>query len=364
MFDFLKRNRPNLYPTIDDNTFLLWEPCSQNHAEVAPGFAKYLLDLGYSVSVLITPERITEGLFSIFGEDDRLYLSLMTQQQIRRFLLKNGIGQAKGILISTITDKIDIRKIPLRPGQKCFCVSHDVKDDAKAIDQTTITLRRVDYNELQTVVVNPHYFGNIPLRPKNEVVNFITVGALRDKRRNMVPLVDAVQKLRSAGWRNFKITIVGKGGQEGKGGLGDLTEDLKPSFNVCGRVNFREMYEEIQKADFFLPLLDENNPDHERYITTGTSGSFQLIYGFLKPPLIARKFAPINGFDARNGIIYENSSVLADAMEQALRMTPKDYDTMRQALDKSARELYRESLGNLKNLIERPEADEQETTGN
>ena len=364
MFDFLKRNRPNFYPIIDDNTFLLWEPCSQNHAEVVPGFAQYLLDLGYRVSVLITPERITEGLFSLFGEDDRLYLSLMTQQQIRRFLLKNGIGQARGILISTITDKIDIRKIPLKPGQRCLCVSHDVKDDVAAIDETTITLRRVDYNGRQTVVVNPHYFGNIPLRPKNEVVNFITVGALRDKRRNLAPLVDAVQKLRSAGWRNFKITIVGKGGHEGEGGLGDLNEDLQHSFNVCGRVDFRKMYEEIQKADFFMPLLDENNPDHERYITTGTSGSFQLIYGFLKPPLIARKFAPINGFDSRNCIIHENSSELAAAMEQALRMKSEDYDMMRKELGKYAHGIYRESLGNLRNLIERPEADEQETAGN
>ena len=54
-------------PVIKNNTFLLWEPCSKSHSEVLPGYAKYLLDLGYHVSVLCVPERIKEGLFSRFN---------------------------------------------------------------------------------------------------------------------------------------------------------------------------------------------------------------------------------------------------------------------------------------------------------
>ena len=55
-------------PIIKDNTFLVWEACSKSHSEVVPGFAKYLLDLGYHVSVLLNPERYDEGLFSRFNE--------------------------------------------------------------------------------------------------------------------------------------------------------------------------------------------------------------------------------------------------------------------------------------------------------
>ena len=51
----------------DENTFVVWEPCSQSHSEVVPGYAKYLLDLGYSVSIVVKPEHYHSGLFSRFS---------------------------------------------------------------------------------------------------------------------------------------------------------------------------------------------------------------------------------------------------------------------------------------------------------
>ena len=345
MLNFFNKRKPPPRPKIDGNTFLLWEPCSMNHAEVVPGFTKYLLDLGYNVSVLVEQERIDEGLFSLFRENERVYLNRMMGKDIRKFLLKNGLAEARGILISTLTNKIRIKDIPLAPGQKVLCVSHDARDDNRLIDEKTITLRRVDYNGLKTVVVNPHYFGEVPQTAKNEIVNFISVGALREKRRNVDPLIGAAQKLYREGVRDFRITIIGKGTLRG------LPEELHPLFRITGRLEFRDMYREIQQADFFLPLLDPQNHEHDRYITTGTSGSFQLIYGFLKPPVIASRFAPVNGFDSGNGIIYESAADLASAMEKAIRMTAEEYSAMQKNLELYSEKLYRESLENLRRLI-------------
>lgn len=345
MFDFLKRKQPYALPETDRNTFLVWEPCSRNHAEVVPGFAKYLLDLGYRVSILITPERIDEGVFSRFGNNDNVRLNRLPQKAVRALLLKHGIGNAKGILITTMTGRIDTGRIPLAPGQKMLRVSHDVKDDAVALDEKTITLHHVEYHGVKTVVVNPHYFGAVAPAAKNAVVDFITVGALRGKRRNAAPLVEAARKLHDAHMRNFKITVVGKGG------LRHLPRDIQPYFDVRGRLDFRELYDRLGRADFYLPLLDPENPDHERYITTGTSGSFQLMYGFRKPPVIAAKFAPLRGLDRQNSLIYEDGSRLADAMATAIRMTPRDYAAMQKGLDAYAQKLYRESLANLAGLM-------------
>ena len=345
MFNFLKLKNPVISPIIGDNTFLLWEPCSRNHAEVVPGFTKYLLDLGYSVSVMVEPERVDEGLFSLFEKNERIYLNRMTGKNTRSFLLKDGLARAKGILISTITDKIRIKDIPLAPGQKILCVSHDVRRDAASIDERTITLRRVNYNGLKTVAINPHYFGGIQPHNKNRIVNFISVGALKEKRRNVALLVEAAEKLYKAGARDFRITVIGKGS------LRVLPKELRTFFRITGRLKFREMYKEIQQADFFLPLLDPLNPEHDRYITTGTSGSFQLINGFLKPPVIASRFAPINCFGSRNSVIYESNAELSDAMGKAILMTAEDYSTMRKNLERYARSLYRESLENLRSLI-------------
>jgi len=348
MFNFFNRNDIKVCPKIDSNTFLLWEPCSQSHAEIIPGFAKYLLDLGYSVSVLIEPERIDEGLFSLVEENERIYLNRMTRKDIQRFLLKYGLAGAKGLLISTITNKINIKDIPLAPEQKILYVSHDIKDDAAFIDEKTITLRSVsdNGNEFKTVVVNPHYFGTITASAKNNIVNFISIGALSKKRRNAALLIEAAKKIYNAGVSDFRITVVGKEM------LRNIPKELLPFFRILGRLDFQEMYKEIQNADFFLPLLDPLNPKHDRYITTGTSGSFQLIYGFLKPPIIASRFAPINGFDNSNSIIYENNSELADAMEKAMRMTTEDYSAMRNNLKRYVEDLYCKSLENLRRLIE------------
>src|SRR6266850_1987516 len=87
-------------PSISRDTFLVWEPCTHSHAEVVPGYVKYLLDLGYAVSVFVTPERYEEGLFSRFT-DSRISLNRLSQAAIRRFFRDNRLAQAKGILITT-----------------------------------------------------------------------------------------------------------------------------------------------------------------------------------------------------------------------------------------------------------------------
>jgi len=345
MFEFLKRNTPVVCPKIGDNTFLLWEPCSENHAEVIPGFIKYLLDLGYTVSVLVEPKRIDEGLFSLFGDNERVYINRISRKNTKQYLLKNGLGGAKGILISTLTEKIRLKDIPLVAGQKILCVSHDIKVDAALIDKKTITLRRMCDDKVKTVVVNPHYFGNVTASPKNKTVNFISVGALSKKRRNISLLIEAAQKLCQAGVCDFRITVIGRGM------LYCLPKKLRPFFRILGRLEFQEMYKEMQQSDFFLPLLDPQISKHDRYITTGTSGSFQLIYGFLKPPVIAARFAPVNGFDHTNSIIYENNADLATAMEKAIRMTAEDYSIMQKKLELYTENLYSESLENLRQLV-------------
>lgn len=82
--DFFKNIFQKKIPIIKENTFFVWEPCSKSHAEVVPGYARYLLDLGYHVSILVDPDRLREGLFDRFGEENISY-NYMTRKQIERF---------------------------------------------------------------------------------------------------------------------------------------------------------------------------------------------------------------------------------------------------------------------------------------
>jgi hypothetical protein len=342
-------------PIISQNTFLVWEPCTYSHAEVVPGYVKYLLDLGLEVSVFMTPKRYEEGLFTRFHHS-HLALNNMPQAAIRRYFKKKGLAQAKGILITTARKISGASNYASERGlfadkstdQKVLLVEHDVKAtvDNRLINPEIITLRKIHYKNASTTVVNPHYFGEVKITAKNsDRVNFITIGAMRGKRRNASLLLDAVNVLHASGITNYKITVIGRGSLRG------VPRHIRKYFDIKGRLGFAQMYDEIEQADFFLPLLDVENPLHERYITTGTSGSFQLIYGFVKPCLIAEKFAATNGFEQRNSIVYAANSDLGQAMIKAIQMTPTDYGSMQAALKKYADALYAESLANLQQLL-------------
>jgi len=347
-------------PKVGPNTFFVWEPCTYSHAEVVPGFARYLLDLGYEVCVCMTPARYDEGLFSRF-DDPRLQLCRLSQPAIRRYFRANGLSNAAGVLITTA------RKISGAKGyameqqmfagrtarQRLLLVEHDVKGPAEcgALTPNIITLRRVHYRDVVTTVVNPHFFGRVVCAPRNDAtvrdaVRFITIGALRGRRRNAGLLIEAVRELHERGARDFKVSVIGRGSLRG------VPPALRPYLEVLGRVDFRTLYAQMERADFFLPLLDPSNPAHDRYLTTGTSGSFQLIYGFRRPCLIARKFAQVNGFDAGNALVYEDNAELAGAMGEALRMSAARYAELQGALAATADALYAQSRENLRRLIE------------
>lgn len=342
-------------PKITANTFLVWEPCTHSHAEVVPGYVKYLLDLGYDVSVLLSPARIDEGLFSRLC-NDRMSVSRMPQSAILAWFRRHGLADARGILITTArkigggeTYQAEYALFAGRSAQqKLLLVEHDVREpaDRGAIDANVITLREVHYKGVATSVVNPHYFGEIAVTPKNEGTTvFLTVGALRARRRNSTMLLDAVAALHEAGLRNFRIVVVGTGNLKG------IPAALHGYFDIRGRLDFTQLYSEIEQADFLLPLLDPEDPRHERYLTTGTTGSFQLVYGFAKPCLIAAHFAAPNGFDRANSLVYAGNAELASAMSDAVRMSPRDYAAMQAALQQSAAALYATSLANLKRLV-------------
>lgn len=342
-------------PEIKENTFLLWEPCSQSHSEVIPGYAKYLLDLGYHVSVLITPQRYQEGLFSRFEESNISY-NKISQKNIRKFFEKNDLSNIKGAMITTVgklCTETDLEEAYTHfhsnvDKKKLLFVEHDAKVaiDENRWNEKVITLRSLNYKNAKSVVVNPHYFGKVKITPKNnEITNFVTIGAINPKRKNSTLIIDAVKSLYEKGISNFKVTVIGKGQLKG------VPKELHKFFDIKGRLPFDKMYDEIEKADFMLTAYDDKNEQHQRYNTVGTSGNFQLIYGFLKPCIIIESFAQLNGYNTENSILYKSVNEYADAMEKAINVTSEDYTKMQDSLKNYAENLYNESLNNLRRLI-------------
>lgn len=342
-------------PIIKDNTFIVWEPCSKSHSEVVPGYVKYLLDLGYHVSVCVNPDRYKEGLFSRFDvRNKNLSLNNLNKREIRTFFKKDNLKNVAGVLVTTVgklCDEIhyqdcyksfnkDVDK------SKVFFVEHEAKFaiDSGTWNQKLITLRKLNYKDAKSIVVNPHYFGDVEITPKNsDITNFITIGAIRTKRKNVNLFVQAAEELLKKGINNFKITVIGKGK------ISDFPKNLQPYFDIKGRLDFADMYKEIEKADFMLTSYQL--PKHIRYNTTGTSGNFQLVYGFLKPIIIKDSFAEINGFTNDNSVIYHEDKDFADTLMKCISMTSYDYKKLQKNLSEYQQKLASSSLTSLKELI-------------
>lgn len=341
-------------PLIKNNTFIVCELCSQSHSEVVPGYAKYLLDLGYHVSVMVNPDRYKEGLFERF-KDENITLNKLTRKETKDYFKNNSLENVKGVLITTvgkICDCIHYDRCYDAFNQyvdrkKLFFVEHEASfaADKGTWNKNLITLRKLNYKGAESVVVNPHYFGEVNITQKNEITNFITIGAIKPNKKNSQMIVDAVGELVKKGYSNFKITVIGKGS------LKHVPKEIKKYFVSKGRLPFKKMYDELEKADFMLMPYNENDPEHIRYNTSGTSGNFQLIYGFTKPCILIKSFAPINGLDETNSVLYNKDEDFAAAMETAINMKSDEYKNMQNCLKNYADKFYNESRDNLKNLI-------------
>ena len=342
-----------LKPIIKDNTFIVWEPCSKSHSEVVPGYVKYLVDLGYDVSVLVDPDRIKEGLFVRFNSP-KVHINKISQSAIRNFFRYGDLSNIKGIFVTTVGKLCKSMKDydgiydgfnkTINPSKIHF-VEHDIKEtvDNGTWKEDLITLRETDYKNTKSVVVNPHYFGEIEVTPKNsDITNFVTVGVIKPRKKDNGNIINAVMELHNKGITNFKITVIGKGE------IKNIPEEIRKYFDIKGRLNFDKMYDEIEKADFMLTSYNET---HTRYITTGTSGNFQLIYGFLKPCIIIESFANINRFDNNNSIIYKEPKDYSQALKKAINLSQEEYKLMQNNLKETVENFYNESLNNLKGAI-------------
>lgn len=321
------------------------------HGEVVPGFVKYWLDLGYNVDVLLTNEVAREKPLFMFN-DKAVRVLPMSRWTLLRLMRINKIAEYDFIMLTSsiykcydkafadVADTAAFRN-------KLFVVEHDTGNISgfKEIDLLAsgrlVTIKKFDVSEKETLEVCPHYFGEIKEHQKSNPVNFIVVGGIVPERKNHKLLFAAIDELLTECGDNFKITVVGMGR------LKDIPQKYHRFLDIKGRLNFPDMCFEMQKADFILPLLDVNSIDHERYITTGVTGTLGLVLGFRKPCVISGKFASFYEFNDSNAVVYTEND-LTDGMSRAMQMKDSDYSVMRKILCEMSDEIYKKSLNNLK----------------
>lgn len=344
-----------LRATIRDNSVLIVET-NNCHYEVIPGYAKYFSELGYNVDVAVYDGGQLDFLCEAVPT---VRVFTLGEKNMKRLLAAEPINGYHYVLFSSAIKYIDgveanspempfvtsyYQNIAIAKDKMIF-VQHHMEREEISRNQIALADLHNSYSD-NFYMVNPHYFGNIKITPKNrDVTNFIVVGGISPRRKNYELLLSTVRRLAKEG-KKFKVTVVGAGDKLA------LDSDIAPYFDILGRLSYPDMFRAMEAADFFLCLLDPENPAHNRYISNGTSGSFQLIYGFVKPCLIQKKFADAYAFDESNALIYGTNDELLDAMACAVDMTAADYEQLQSGLQKKAEDIRNRSLENLKKVLQ------------
>ena len=343
-------NLEDIFAHANKNSVLIFE-AQPHHGECLPSWIKYFTDLNYHVDVFVLPEMVKQNPFVRLPKDlDYSVIEIPLKNRLE--ILKNEkILNYKHVLISTaIYDYRKQRSVlqefeGLKKHPSLYIVEHDLRyvdcnnEREYAQNNKMITL----WNFKMGTCVNPSYFGNVQITPKSEKTTFIVVGNVTRRRKNYQLLFDSIKSLLQK-TKNFHVVIVGR--------IFDkyfIPKEIKPYITLTGQLNFPEMYNYMEKADFFLPLLDINDTNHECYLNSVTTGSLQLILGFKKIPLIQDEFAKFYEFDAGNALIYTDN--MENAMLQAIDMSSQTYQNLQHSLDEKAQKIKEKSYENLKNIL-------------
>lgn len=339
--------------SIPEKSVLIIEP-NKCHSEILPGYAKYFLDLDYHVHIVLCTQLKKEKPFVRMNMKKTRIFSC-SHGSMNVLINLNKLTRYQNILLTTtayyeLRDKNNYHVSTLSKYKKLgkypslIVVEHDLKDISRFNEDDLLKSNKlVTLGKFKKgIFINPHYFGKVSITPKNHKIRFICVGAIIPSRRNYSKLMDAVERL-AANKQNFEVVIIGLGKIE------DIPSHIRPYFILRGRLKFSEMYHEMESADFYLPLLDQDNSEHERYITSAVTGAAQLIYGFSKPCVIHKKFAGFYRIDTSISIVYEKD--LYDALCAAISLNQEQYSEMQKGLVKIACDIYSESLDNLKKIV-------------
>jgi hypothetical protein len=346
---------------IQNNTILMVE-LNGCHGECLTGMAKYFLDLGYRVDVMLSPVEFSNNPFADFNNPDLTVFSMLQDAAI--WILSTDIVKKYEHLYFN-SDFLYFKHINgefmrtydafqgnlKSPQGKILMLCHHVNKIIANKRLSYLALQKFSCTHAQKyTIVNAHYFGDFHHEKLGKKIKFVVVGKIESKRKNHSILFDAARELLQRGLSDFVIDVVARSGTIA------VPKELAPYFEFKGRLNYHDMYQVMNEADFYLPLFDPENPEHDRYLTCGSSGSYQLIYGFKKPCVICRKFmCELNRFDDSNAIGYDSNDQLSEAMAQAILMKPEEYRQKVDNLAKLSEELQTMSLSHLKEILKEGE---------
>ena len=338
---------------IPEKTVLIVE-FNNYHGETLPGFIKYFEDLNYNIDILINFNLYNDKVLDSFNFKNIKNIFNYDQDQIiNNILLFPIIKNYEIVFYNTFlfiknNEKVSIfvEKPKIMKNMKQYvCIEHNSFYNYK-INADKNKVATLLPNKLYSRYINPHYFGNQKINNKNTITNLSLFAREKTSLKNIILLINCIKKIIDEGISNFELTLIGK--------VNELNIDIsgyENNIKFTGYLDYQSLYKRVEKSDFILPMLDPDIEDHKRFMID-VSGTFQLIYGFYKVPIIHNSFSKRYGFNEENALIYNNDAELIKNIKYAISMSNDEYKEKSKIIYKYANLLYKESLENLKYMLE------------
>lgn len=322
------------------------------HGITLPGYIEYWSELGYNVDLLLDYNHFYEKALERVRRNYRVFVG--DRDCLVKFIRDGNCFYYSFVFINTtfvwpqpaqnIKDLVGF----MPSGRHGFAIiEHNLTPYLELFNESQYIESGNLFTLLgfkNTEMLFPDCIGEVKVTPKSrQVCKFICVGTIYAGNKNFNELFDVVRILVAKGITNFEIIHIGHGHLF-------IPEDIKNYFRFLGPLNYDVMYKWMERADFYLPLLDSCTAEHKKYLDSWVTGSSIQIFGFLKPAVINRFFANAYHFNDENALLYEGNTY-ADCMQRAIEMSPTEYTEIVQQLLLTRERLHSNSLENLKAFI-------------
>ena len=179
-------------------------------------------------------------------------------------------------------------------------------------------------NLKNTLYVNPHYYGDIKIRNKNNRTKFFITS---NRGKNYKDLIFAAEKLKKENL-DFEVIVIGRGKDFSEN---DLSENIKGNFKFKYHVMYKDLYEAVYSSDYIIINLYPNYKNNDLYRRNRLTGSSQLSFGFYKLALIHKSFAEFYNMNSKNSLLFGNSNFY-EIMRKAILLKDQDYKKSRKIL--------------------------------
>lgn len=343
---------------VRNNSVLVIEP-NNCHGEIAPGIVIALRQLGYFVDVVFTKnnykmnplKRIIDydPTISVYNNFDSCMFMMLDFDKLQKYELvfftsRSLYRSAVDFRLPNVYERFDVLK---KLGSKLICLEHHLEylnENLDTYESFCILANPSNKAWLESKIVNFPVFGTYNKSEKNEVTTFIVVGAIEANRKNHSLLMDTLMKLDNNGL-DFKLVVVASRGEL------NIPSTLVGKVKFYPNVDYGVLYGLVESSDYILALLDYDNVEHHRYLTSGTSGTFQLSHGFNKPCIVQSEFASVYGFDNKNSIVHCSNNDFYDALTRAISLDDKEYNALKTELECLTNKIWDLSVNNLNLLI-------------